>query len=105
MLYKFKSSVTGDLIMLEPHGRQVLEIIGKAPGPQGIVLPEQMPAALAALERAVAADEAQRQAVDTTEDDDRAPPPTPVSLKQRTVPFVDMLKRCAQADVPIVWGV
>ena len=46
MLYKFKSKNTGDVIMLEPHGRQVLEIIGKEAGPQGIILPEQMPAAL-----------------------------------------------------------
>ena len=26
MLYKFKSKNTGDVIMLEPHGRQVLEL-------------------------------------------------------------------------------
>ncbi|MEY3765650.1 MAG: hypothetical protein RLZ03_609, partial [Pseudomonadota bacterium] len=29
MLYKFKSKATGDLIMLEPHGRQILSLIGK----------------------------------------------------------------------------
>ena len=29
MLYKFKSKITGDVIMLEPSGRRVLEIIGK----------------------------------------------------------------------------
>jgi hypothetical protein len=29
MLYKFKSRSTGDLIMLEVNGRQVLEILGK----------------------------------------------------------------------------
>ena len=44
MLYKFKSKNTGDVIMLEPHGRQVLEIIGKAPGPTGIILPRATPA-------------------------------------------------------------
>ena len=33
----------GDLIMLEPNGRRVLEIIGKDAGPKGIILPEQMP--------------------------------------------------------------
>ena len=32
MLYKFKSKAAGDLIMLEPNGRRVLEIIGKDPG-------------------------------------------------------------------------
>ena len=37
MLYKFKSRVTGDLIMLEPNGRRVLEILGKDPGAPGII--------------------------------------------------------------------
>ena len=48
MLFKFKSKATGDLIMLEPNGRHVLQIIGKDPSVTGIILPVQMPAALAA---------------------------------------------------------
>ena len=48
MLYKFKSKVTGDVIMLQPNGQRVLEIIGKhsaaEPSTKGILLPEQMPA-------------------------------------------------------------
>ena len=31
MLYKFKSRSAPDLIMLEPHGRQILQIVGKTP--------------------------------------------------------------------------
>ena len=50
MLYKFKSKASGDLIMLEPNGRRMLEIIGKTPGPQGIIEVHQMAAAVAALE-------------------------------------------------------
>ena len=53
MLYKFKSKDHGDVIMLEANGRRVLEIIGKHPGPTGIILPEQMPAAIKALEDAI----------------------------------------------------
>ena len=49
MLYKFKSRAAADLILLEPQGRQILEIIGKTPGPTGIVTAAQIPAALAAL--------------------------------------------------------
>ncbi|NBW55985.1 MAG: DUF1840 family protein, partial [Betaproteobacteria bacterium] len=30
MLYKFKSKASGDLILLEPQGRQFLSLIGKA---------------------------------------------------------------------------
>lgn len=103
MLYKFKSAAAGDLIMLEPNGRRVLEIIGKDASPQGIILAEQMPAALAALAKAIADEEAARQAPTADGDDTHAP--APVSLRQRAVPFIDMLKRCAAAGKDIVWGV
>lgn len=32
MLYRFKSRATADLILLLPHARRLLEIIGKEPG-------------------------------------------------------------------------
>ena len=54
MLYRFKSKNLADVVMLEPNGQRVLEIIGKAPGPQGIILPEQMPAAMVALRASIA---------------------------------------------------
>jgi len=28
----------------------------------------------------------------------------PIGLKQRSWPFIQMLKRCIQADTPVVWG-
>ena len=46
MLYKFKSKATGDLILLEPHGRHILGLIGKDPSPKGILLVADMPAAM-----------------------------------------------------------
>lgn len=108
MLYKFKSKVTGDLIMLEPNGRQVLQIIGKGDGTKGILQPSEMPAAIAALERAVAEDEAaqqQRKQEAQASGEKKAPRAETVSLRQRAVPFIDLLKRCQQADTDIVWGV
>jgi hypothetical protein len=107
MLYKFKSKAAGDLIMLEPNGRRVLEIIGKDAGPTGIVLPEQMPAAVSALEAAIAKEEADHQAaVEEAKTQGEVPPRLDgVSLRQRAVPFIDMLKRCQKAGQEIVWGV
>ena len=108
MLYKFKSKVTGDLIMLEPNGRQVLQLIGKGDAAKGILQPAEMPAAIAALERAVAEDEAaQQQRLQDAQaaGEKAAPRADTVSLRQRAVPFIDMLKRCQQADKEIVWGV
>lgn len=37
MLCQLKSKDAGDLIRLEPNGRRVREIIGKDPGPKGII--------------------------------------------------------------------
>jgi len=107
MLYKFKSKAAGDLIMLEPNGRRVLEIIGKDAGPKGIILPEEMPAAIQALDRAIAREEAEHKAaIEEAQAKGQVPPKfDAVSLRQRAVPFIDMLKRCSAAGKEIVWGV
>ncbi len=105
MLYKFKSAAAGDLIMLEPNGRQVLQLIGKDAGPKGIILPEEMAAAAAALEAAIASDEQARAEALKKEQPRDAAKPEAVSLRQRAAPFVAMLKRCEKEDKEIVWGV
>jgi hypothetical protein len=108
MLYKFKSKAAGDLIMLEPNGRRVLEIIGRDAGPKGIILPDEMAAATSALESAIAKEEAEQQAaVEEAKGKGQVPPrfDGSVSLRQRAVPFLDMLKRCSQEKAEIVWGV
>lgn len=107
MLYKFKSKAAGDLIMLEPNGRRVLQIIGKDPQPQGIILPEQMPAAITTLETAIEKEEAeQKEMVEEAKAKGEALPRfEAVSLRQRAVPFLEMLRRCEKAGKEIVWGV
>ena len=54
MLYEFKSRSTGDLIMLEVNGRQVMEIPGKDTDAPGILEAADAPAAIHVLEAAVA---------------------------------------------------
>ena len=107
MLYKFKSKATGDLIMLEPNGRRMLEIVGKEPGPKGIILAQDMPVAIAALEAAVNQEEAEQAAMVKAAQAEGKPVPKfeAISLRQRAVPFVEMLKRCHKADQEVVWGV
>lgn len=108
MLYKFKSKVTSDVIMLEPNGRQILQIWGKfeegAPA-KGILLPEDMPAAKAALEAAIAQEEAQRaQAALEAQASGEDTHATGISLRQRAMPLLDMLQRSLKAQKEIVWG-
>ena len=112
MLYKFKSKATGDLIMLEPQGRQILKLIGKEAGPQGIILPAEMLSAITALQEAVvreeAAIQAAREAAKTADQDAKqasVDSQKGISLKQRVVPFIDMLRRAHAEDKEVVWGV
>jgi hypothetical protein len=107
MLYKFRSKASGDVIMLEPHGDQLLRLLGREPAGRGIIEPAQMPAALAALEAAIAAAEAPKaddgEAADVRDDDPTGP--RAVGLRQRLWPMIDMLRRCQAASEPVVWGV
>jgi len=103
MIFKFKSKATGDLIMLGPHGNQLLALLGREPAAQGIIEVAAMPAALAALQAAVEAGEAASPGTD--EDTDEPTAARAVTLRQRLWPMVEMLRRAHAAGVPVVWGV
>jgi hypothetical protein len=111
MLYKFKSKNTGDIIMLQASGQQVLQIIGKASdgnaAEKGIILPEQMPAAISALQAAVVQEEADRAAAmaEALANNEPVPHFAAIALRQRTQPFIQMLQRCQQDGDEVVWGV
>jgi hypothetical protein len=107
MIYKFKSKAAGDVIMMGPAGDLVLRAIGKEPAAKGIIEPAAMPAAMAAIEQAIAADEAARAEAEkeAAAEGRQLPPREGVSLRQRAWPLVDMMKRAHGADQDIVWGV
>ncbi len=107
MLYKFKSRATADVIMLEANGRQLLQIIGKSPDAHGIVTAAQIPAALQALEAAVAEDEARARPAqgdgDDGEEADGGHAAAVVRLHQRAAPLIDMLRRSAAEKADVTW--
>ena len=114
MPYKFKSRATADLIMLDASARKLLAIVGKDADGPGIITAMQIPGALAALEQAVVEEEARRAAAGEPQDDaygaqgdedDAAPVGAAdgVSLRQRTAPFMDMLKRSAAEGRDVTW--
>jgi hypothetical protein len=111
MIYKFKSKATGDLIMLEENGRTILRIIGKTDPQalkQGIVLPKDMPAAIATLQEAVIHEEARNQEkAHAAPEAGRANAGAiqGIGLRQRSLPFIRMLERCHAENKEIVWGV
>ena len=105
MLYIFKSKVTGNLIMLQPNAERLLQIIGKDAAPRGILLPQQIAAAIAALEAAMEQEEADLKAATQAAKAEVVSRADVVSLRQRAVPFIDMLRRCQKAGKEVVWGV
>lgn len=109
MLYRFKSKATADVVMLEPNGRRVLEILGKDPDAPGIVLPQQIPAAIEALRAAVAAEEAEeqrrREEAQARGEPLQEPAEERVPLRVRVAPFIDMLQLCQREGCEVVWGV
>lgn len=107
MIYKFKSKAAGDVIMLQPNGKRVLQIIGNAGDAKGIILPEQMAGAIKALNAAIAQEDADHQAaMDLAAKEGRSPPSfDAITLRQRAHPFLEMLRKCEAAGKEIVWGV
>ena len=111
MLYKFKSKATGDVIMLEPQGRQILQIIGKDPAAQGILLSIDIPDAIQALKDAVLKEEQEIQEAMVAQQEKSGTLGAStagaggIRLKQRVVPFIGMLQRAHTEEVDVVWGV
>lgn len=106
MLYRFKSRAAADLVMLEPAGHRLLEVLGREPAERGIFEWEDLPALMHRLEEAVERDEAhwaqaQEQALAQGQ---RVRLPE-VSLRQRVWPMREMMRRCHAEREPIVWGV
>jgi len=102
MLYKFKSKVTGDLIMLEPDAKRLLKIMGRDDQSKGILLADQIPMAMAALEEAI---QAEAKSIAELLESGGQPEAKQVSLKQRSLPMMKMLKTCSEQSADVVWGV
>ena len=93
MLIIFKSPASGDVIMFEKNGKEMLGVLGKDPADaKGIVTVEQLPGALAAVKAAIESDKARLAGGG-------------VSFFQRAVPLVELLERSLKDKVPVTWGV
>ncbi len=104
MLYEFRSKAGGTVVMTQPVAERLLEIIGKPPARAGVFEPEQLPAAIAAIEAAVA----REKPVSVDEDDEQqALPPMAraVSLRQRAWPLLELFRAALAREQRVTWGV
>ena len=110
MLFKFKSQAASDLIMLEADARKLLQImLGDDPA-KGIVLAQDIPRCIAALQEAVLQDDAARKrqsekSGDTHNDETDGVVLDTVRLSQRATPMLKLLERSRAEASDVVWGV
>ncbi len=106
-LIRFQSRETADVLMLAQHAQPFLQAWGKDPQTSGVLLPADMPQARAATEALVASEEAKQaqQIADAQAKGEVMPEFEPIGLRHRSVPLLEMMRRCQGADVAIVWGV
>ena len=106
MLVTFKSAASGDLIMFEKNGKEILAMLGKDPEEaRGIVTVDQLPAAIAALRSAIAVDKARQVSLPADENEPESEVDRKFSLFQRAAPLLEMLERSLQGRKPVTWGV
>lgn len=105
-LIVFRSKAAGEIFMFEETARRIFEIVGKADAPRGVITAGQIPAALARLEAAVAAEKAQRRDADAPAADADDPAAAPaVTLAQRAFPLIEMLRAAQKKGADVTWGV
>ena len=110
MLFKFKSKAASDLIMLEPDARALLHMMLGNDPVKGIVLAQDIPAAISRLESSLAQEAAKRQEHKQAAgasgkgflDDEKD---AMVQISQRAAPMLKTLKRCLAEQSDLVWGV
>jgi hypothetical protein len=99
MLVKFDSHV-GSFSMFGETAKTLLHMMGHSGTIPSAILAEDIPAALARLEQAVA------DAPDPPEADDDEDPEkkSPVSLRQRAFPLIELLRRAAEGGHSVTWS-
>ncbi|MBM3388818.1 MAG: DUF1840 domain-containing protein [Betaproteobacteria bacterium] len=106
MLYKFKSRAAADLVMLEPAGRRLLEVLGREPSSQGIFEAADLHGLMQRLDRAIELEEAMlEQAERDAQGKGQTIRRPEVSLRQRLWPMREMMRRAQAEGHDIVWGV
>lgn len=101
MIVKFQSVATADVITFADVARALLKVLGKEPTARGVIVPEDMPEALARL-AALGHREGEPQAL--PEDSGVGVEAHElVALSQRAQPFIRMLDRAHLAGKPVTW--
>ena len=100
MLITFTCSAYADITMFGDVAIRLLKLMGYSGTVPGALLAEDVPAALARLEAAVAAQGQLPLPEEAEHTDDEEPA---ISLSHRVLPLVELLKAAAKAECNVMW--
>lgn len=111
MLIVFQSKAAADVLMFSAHALTIMQVIGRpytdALPERGVITHEQLPAAIAAIEKAISEDKIKDEGdVDQEHDEDDVkvhPIAEPVSFRQRVRPLLSMLRASRDQNVGVMW--
>jgi hypothetical protein len=100
MLVTFSCPVYANITMFGEDAVRLLKLMGHSGTVPGVLLAEDVPAALARLETAVTANEQLPEPEESEEGEDGEPA---VSLSHRALPVIELLKSAAKAKCGVMW--
>ncbi len=104
MFVTFHSDAGGSVTMFGDVAIQLLKMMGHSGTVPSAVLADDVPAALARLQRELAAAEpAGKAGRDKRTDDEDADTPPPVKLRQRAFPLIQLLTAAAGGHCDVMW--
>jgi len=100
MLVTFSCPAYANITMFGDAAVHLLELMGHSGTVPGALLAEDVPAALARLEAAVAANEQLPEPEDSGQGEDDEPP---VSLSHRALPVIELLQAAVKEECNVMW--
>jgi hypothetical protein len=108
MLVTFKCRAAPDVVMLENLAQYLVGIVGKPLGERGVIMHDELDAAIAKLESAIVTDKQERAEHDGhfhEGEEGHEHHEIPIGLAQRAYPFLDMLRLAQKENNDVLWGV
>ncbi|WP_275098007.1 DUF1840 domain-containing protein [Sedimenticola hydrogenitrophicus] len=99
MLVTFSSPAYADITMFGDVALCLLKLMGHSGTVPGALLAEDVPAALARLQVAIAAEKRSPEAETADAEDDEPA----VTLPHRALPLIELLKAAAKAECDVMW--
>jgi len=104
----FRSDAAADIMMFDDVAKRMMELIGREFSTRGIITVEQLPAAIARLREAIAADRAAHAGEYDRPELEEGPGGSKrayVGLAPRAVPLAEMFEYSLKAGKPVMWGI